>query len=125
MKGATGIEVDRLSYKVVELSSPEIFKYPFAYVSEPGEMRLTDEEVENLREYIDRGGFVMIDDFGGQGQGPQEFENFRDNLIRAFPDRDMFELDDKHPLLNTFYAIDSIQTVHPMTQVKSVFYGYP
>ena len=125
MKGATGIEVDRLSYKVVELSSPEIFKYPFAYVSEPGEMRLTDEEVENLREYIDRGGFVMIDDFGGQGQGPVEFENFRDNLIRAFPDRDMFELDDNHGLLNTFYKIDSIQTVHPMTGVKSVFYGYP
>ena len=125
MKEATGIEVDRLSYKIVELSSPEIFRYPFSYVSEPGEMHLTDEEVENLREYIDRGGFVMVDDFGGQGQGPSEFEHFRDNLIRAFPDRDMYELDDSHALLNTFYKIDSIQAVHPMTGVKSVFYGYP
>jgi hypothetical protein len=125
MKEVTGINVDRLSYRVVELGSPEIFEYPFSYVSEPGEMELTDHEVANLREYIDRGGFVMIDDFGGQGQGPQEFEAFRDNLIRAFPDRDMFLLDDSHEMLNTFYEIDSIQTVHPMSLVKSVFYGYP
>lgn len=125
MSEATGIDVERMSYRVVELSSPEIFKYPFAYVSEPGEMRLTEEEVENFRQYIDRGGFVMVDDFGGQNQGQQEFDYFRDNLIRAFPDREMFELTDDHPLLNTFYQIDSIQTVHPMTGVKSVFYGYP
>src|SRR5262249_23244041 len=72
MKEVTGINVERLSYRVVELSSPEIFEYPFSYVSEPGEMLLTEEEVANLREYINRGGFVMIDDFGGQGQGPAE-----------------------------------------------------
>ena len=125
MKEVTGINVERLSYRVVELSSPEIFEYPFAYVSEPGEMLLTEQEVVNLREYISRGGFVMIDDFGGQGQGPVEFETFRDNLIRAFPDRDMFVLRDDHSILNTFYEIDSIQTVHPMSGVKSVFYGYP
>jgi hypothetical protein len=125
MKEATGIHVEKLSYRVVELSSDEIFQYPFAYVSEPGEMELTDEEVENLREYIERGGFVMVDDFGGQGQGPGEFESFRANLLRAFPDRDMFVIEDSHPLLNTFYQIDSLQTEHPMTRVKSIFYGYP
>src|SRR5215510_12592875 len=125
MKEVTGINVEQLSYRVVELSSPEIFQYPFSYVSEPGEMRLTEEEVANLREYINRGGFVMVDDFGGQGQGPAEFEAFRDNLIRAFPERDMFVLTEDHPMLNTFYQIDSIETVHPMTGVKSVFYGYP
>jgi len=125
MKEVTGINVERLSYRIVELGSPEIFDYPFSYVSEPGEMRLNDKEIANLREYLDRGGFVMIDDFGGQGQGPQEFEAFRDNLIRAFPERDMFPLKEDHPMLNTFYRIDSIQTVHPMTGVKSEFFGYP
>jgi hypothetical protein len=125
MKEATGINVDRLSYRIVELSSPEIFKYPFSYVSEPGEMLLNDQEIENLREYINRGGFVMIDDFGGQGGGDREFQAFRNNLLRAFPDRDMFPLTDDHPLLNIYYDIDSLQTVHPMTGVKSVFYGYP
>jgi hypothetical protein len=125
MKEVTGINVERLSYRVVELGSPEIFDYPFSYVSEPGEMLLSEAEVANLREYINRGGFVMIDDFGGQGQGPEEFEAFRDNLIRAFPERDMFVLKEDHAMLNTFYKIDSLQTEHPMTRVKSIFYGYP
>ncbi len=124
MKEASGLNVDRMSYKIVELGSPEIFKYPFAYISEPGEMRLTDPEIVNLREYVERGGFIMVDDFGGQGGGDAEFQRFRANLLRAFPDRDMFILTDDHPLLNIFYHIDSIQTVHPMTGVPSVFYGY-
>src|SRR5947207_2201789 len=72
MKETSGINVERFSYRIVELSSPEIFKYPFSYVSEPGEMDLTDPEVLNLRQYLNRGGFVMIDDFGGQGNEQRE-----------------------------------------------------
>jgi len=125
MREATGINVERMSYKVVELTSPEIFKYPFAYVSEPGEMDLTDEEIINLREYVDRGGFIMIDDFGGQGGGDYELRMFLSNMHRAFPDREMFLLTDEHPLLNIFYNIDSIETIHPMSGAKSVFYGFP
>ncbi len=50
---ATGLDVEELSYRVIELGSDEIFNHPFAYVSEPGEMELTEQEVENLREYIE------------------------------------------------------------------------
>ncbi len=119
------IEVDSQSYRIVELGSPEIFQYPFSYVSEPGEMRLTDAEVENLREYINRGGFVMVDDFGGQGQGPREFENLRMNLRRAFPDREIINLTNSHTIFHTLYDINSLNTVHPMTGVKSIFFGFP
>jgi hypothetical protein len=125
MKETSAINVDRMSYRIVELSSPEIFQYPFSYVSEPGEMFLTDQEVVNLREYIGRGGFVMVDDFGGQGGGRPEFERFRANLLRAFPDRDLVPITDDSPLLHIFYDIDSLNTVHPMTGVKSIFFGYP
>ena len=125
MKETSVIDVEKMSYRVVELGSPEIFNYPFSYVSEPGEMDLTEAEVINLREYINRGGFVMVDDFGGQGGGDREFQAFRRNLLRAFPERDMFVLTDDHELLQNFYNIDSLQTVHPMTGVKSIFYGYP
>jgi uncharacterized protein DUF4159 len=125
MKEASGINVDRLSYRIVELGSPEVFKYPFSYISEPGEMELSDQEVVNLREYIDRGGFIMVDDFGGQGQGRSEFERFRANLLRAFPDRDMFLLTEDHPLMNIFYHVDNLLMLHPMTNVPAIFYGYP
>jgi hypothetical protein len=125
MKETSMIDAERMSYRIVELSSPDVFQYPFSYVSEPGEMFLTDQEVVNLREYINRGGFVMVDDFGGQGGGRPEFERFRSNLLRAFPDRDLIPITDDSPLLHIFYDIDSLNTVHPMTGVKSIFYGYP
>ena len=125
MQETSLIDVERVSYRIVDLASPEIFDYPFSYVSEPGQMQLTDAEVENFREYINRGGFVMVDDFGGQGQGPREFQNLRVNLRRAFPDREMINLDNSHTIFHTLYDINSLNTVHPMTGVKSVFLGFP
>src|SRR5262245_11994245 len=44
MHEATLIDTNRLSYQVVDLASPEIFKYPFSYVSHPGEVIPSDEE---------------------------------------------------------------------------------
>jgi hypothetical protein len=81
----TGINVQQMSYRIVELGSNEVFDYPFAYVSEPGEMLLTDEEVVNLREFIQRGGFILVDDFDGSWQ----LEQFRSQIRRAFPLRDL------------------------------------
>src|SRR5688572_590431 len=47
MSEATGLHVERMSYRIVELGSPELFDYPFSYISEAGEMRLTEQEVVN------------------------------------------------------------------------------
>jgi hypothetical protein len=121
----TSIDVDRFSYRIVDLASDEVFDYPFSYVSHPGSMGLNAIETENLREYIARGGFVMMDDFGGQGQGPREFEYVRSTLKAAFPDREMFELPVTHPIFHNFYDINAVNTVHPMSGQKSVFLGYP
>lgn len=124
MKEASLIDTDRLSYQIVNLASPEIFKYPFGYVSHPGEVVPSDEEINNLREYIERGGFLMLDDFGGQGQGAWEMEGFKDILRRAFPGREMYLLKDNHELLRISYQIDDLNMVHPMSDAKSTFYGF-
>src|SRR5690606_38017769 len=76
---ATGIDVALLSYRIVDLGSEEVFQYPFAYVSEPGEMELTEREVLHLREFIDRGGFILVDDF----DGPWQLEQLRSQVRRA------------------------------------------
>ncbi len=120
MKEATGINVDRLSYRIVPMSSKDIFKYPFGYISEPGMMWLTDLEVKNFREFVDRGGFVMIDDF----DGPRQFQVMQQNIQRVFPDREMFRLDDSHAILNTYYKIDSLYVESPYNVgADAVFYG--
>jgi hypothetical protein len=124
MKEVSLIDTSRLSFKIVDLASQEIFKYPFAYISHPGEVFPSDQEIDNLREYIERGGFLMLDDFGGQGQGPWEMENFKMMLRRAFPDRDMYPLKDDHELLRLSYHIDNLNMEHPMSGAKSTFYGF-
>jgi hypothetical protein len=121
----SGLNVDRTSYRIVDIGSPELFQHPFSYVSHPDEMNLSEEELVNFRQYIDRGGFIMVDDFGGQDQGPEEFERFRTTLYRAFPDREMFLLTEDHPLLTLFYDVDNLQMEHPMSGVKAIFYGFP
>jgi hypothetical protein len=109
MSEATGIHVERMSYKFVPLESEEIFKYPFGYISEPGQMFLTEEEIQNFREFVDRGGFVMLDDFDNSRQ----FERMKENMDLVFPDRPMVRMKDSHEILRTFYMINSLYVESP------------
>jgi len=112
----TGIRVNPDSYKIVQLSSPEIFKYPFLYLSEPGFLALTDKEISNLGEYIRRGGFIMADDFRGPGflrGGPDELQVLRTYLKRAVPERDLVKLDISHEVFHTFFDVDTLKMKPP------------
>jgi hypothetical protein len=120
MKEATGIHLEHTSYRIVPMSSEEIFDYPFGYISEPGMMWLTEEEVRNFRQFVDRGGFVMLDDF----DGPQQFAVMMDNIERVFPDRPMVRLDDTHRILHTYYDINTIYVESPYeVGGRAAFYG--
>ncbi len=111
----TGVRVTPTSYKIVRLSSPEIFNYPFLYLSEPGFMILNEKEIANLGEYIRRGGFIMADDFRTANylHGPEEIEVLRTYLKRAVPERELVRLDIKNPIFHTFYDIDTLQMDPP------------
>jgi hypothetical protein len=120
MKEATGVHVEHSSYRIVPMSSKEIFNYPFGYISEPGMMWLTDEEVKNFREFVDRGGFVMLDDF----DGPRQFAIMKENIQRVFPEREMVRLEDGHKVLHSFYDINSIYVESPYeVGGPAIFYG--
>ena len=120
MSEATGVDVDMMSYRIVEIASDEIFEYPFGYISEPGMMWLTDLEIEYFREYVDRGGIVMLDDFDGQRQ----FQIMYEQMKRVFPDKEMRVLSDIHPMLNTYYEINSLYVQSPYNySAPPVFYG--
>ncbi len=119
---ATDLNVARMSYQIVRLDDPELFTYPFIYISEPGTMRLTVAEVEGFREYLDRGGFVMVDDFDGYN----DLSNWDWNLKRVYPDREMIPLTVDHPIFHTFYDISDLDvTAFAASNGWPVFYGYP
>jgi hypothetical protein len=120
IKSATGIDVDVLSFRIVDLGSDEIFDYPFAYVSEPGEMELTEQEITNLREYIERGGFVLMDDF----DGPRQLGNMRAQVLKAFPESRFEPIDERHPLFGVLFTLGNLDRMSPYVPGgRIVYYG--
>ena len=115
---ATGVHTSPKAFKIVHLDSPEIFKYPFLYISEPGFMDLTDKEIENFREYVNRGGFAMCDDFRANDLYNLEYE-----MKKVFPNREMTRMDLKHPLFTTYYTIDSLVMPPPYGGYEPEFWG--
>src|SRR5215472_8553673 len=115
----TNIKSNNTAYKVVDIDSPDIFKYPFAYLSEPGFIDLHPQDVVNLREWLDRGGFLLVDDFrtaeySRYTHGPEDdINHFRIEMKKMYPDRDFVRLDLSDPIFNTFYKIDSLHMVAP------------
>jgi hypothetical protein len=118
LERATGLDVEEMSYRIVELGSEEVFDYPFAYVSEPGEMELTEQEVENLRQFIGRGGFVLMDDF----DGPIQWAQMRSQVLRAFPDRDFVPLPIGHAVFHTHSDVDDLDAMAEHVPGGSITY---
>lgn len=97
--------------KSMWLTDPDLFNYPFAYLIEPGGMYLSEAEVAALREYLERGGFLMVDDFWGQ----REWLNFAREIQRVFPNREIFDIPLEHEIFQLVYKLTEkplIPSVH-------------
>ena len=119
---ATGINLHKMSYVIIRLDDEELFRYPFSYMSEVGEMSMSEREVEVLREYLNRGGFVMVDDFDSQ----YSLDWFASQMKMVFPGRDFVELTVEHPIFHTFYKIPTLDVESPFQYRggRPKFYGY-
>lgn len=95
---------------VLGFDDPEIFDYPFLYMLEVGQgggIVMSPAETENLRQYLLRGGFLLIDDFWGQRQ----WDNFYAAFSQVFPDREIVELDPDHEIFHVYYDIEGPQMI--------------
>lgn len=86
---------------VVELTQKNLGDYPFIYIVEPGYLVFRDEEVTALRRYLDKGGFLMIDDFWGE----DEWSNIESELKRVFPEREIVDLPIEHPIFHCVFDL--------------------
>ncbi len=115
----TGIEANTGGHNILSVGDPEIFKYPLAFIIEPGWMTLDDAEAANLREYLLKGGFLIFDDFAGERQ----LDNFLEQLRRILPAAAPVRLEPEHPIFHAFFDIDSLDFYHPYRGVPSSFLG--
>jgi len=80
----------------------EVYNWPWLYAVEVGHWDLTDPHAKKLRDFINRGGFFMVDDF----HGTREWEVFIASMQRVFPDRSIVEIDDSNPIFHTIFDLD-------------------
>jgi hypothetical protein len=80
----------------------DAFNYPWINAGEMGDWNLTYAQATALREYLLRGGFLMLDDFWGT----EEWDRFMDSMLRVFPDRAIVEISDDDPIFHVVYDLD-------------------
>jgi Domain of unknown function (DUF4159) len=88
--------------RIVRLTDEALFDFPFLYAVEVGSWTFTDDEARILREYLDRGGFLMTDDFHGTYQWQSFYTQFR----KIFPDRPLVDIDESDEIFHVLYSVD-------------------
>lgn len=104
----------------VDLADPKLRRFPMIYAVEVGHMDLTPEQVHGLRDYLNAGGLLVVDDFWGS----YEWARFEYNMRKVLPGRPIVELPMDHPLFSTYYQIDSVLQVPNVQNGRAVTRGY-
>ena len=92
----TTLPVEKTEARVT-LGSDRLWDYPYLYITGHGNIKLSDEEVVRLREYLTRGGFLHADDNYGLDS------SFRREIARVFPDRPLIDVPLTHPIYSLVY----------------------
>ena len=82
--------------EVIDVDDGPMYDYPWLYAVEVGHWELSDPQAKKLREYLDRGGFLMVDDF----HGTREWEVFMMSLRLVFPDRQVVDIPNGDPIFH-------------------------
>ncbi len=96
-------ERGEFEHAVVKLTDESLFDYPFIYMVEVGYLVFNEDEIQRLREYLFRGGFLMVDDFWGE----DEWDNWALQIARVFDPLEypIIDLELDHPIFNCVFQI--------------------
>ncbi len=94
----TSIDARSVEQPVNLEDGDDVFNWPWLYAVEVGHWQLTSEQAAKLREYLLRGGFLMVDDF----HGTCEWAVFVASMRRVFPNRPIVDIPDDDPIFHTY-----------------------
>jgi len=111
-----GPHVDDIN--ALTLDDPDLFRYPIAYVIEVDWWAMTDSEAAALRAYLEKGGFLIVDDFkprrfrGGFGSDfGSGWEVFAAQMKRVLPGGQFVDLEASHPIFHSFFEINRLDII--------------
>ncbi len=87
----------KTEYKDVSIGSSDLHSYPFIFLTGHGNININSSEANNLRTYLDNGGFLYIDDDYGID------EHARNMMKQVYPDEEFIELPYSHPIYNNVF----------------------
>ena len=103
---------------VIALDDPALFDHPVAYIVEVGRWAPNEAETSALRRWMQRGGFLIVDDF----QSPDWF-NFEHQMARVLPGLRVQPIPPTHPIFDAFYRITTFDQVrHPYSGAQTTFW---
>jgi hypothetical protein len=100
LQANTNLKV-KAEYKFVDISSEEMFSYPFLFMTGHGNIVFSSSEADRLKKYLENGGFLYIDDDYGLDKA------LRREMKKVFPDKEFIELPFSHSIYNIFYDFSS------------------
>jgi hypothetical protein len=104
--------------QILTLDDPRLFRYPIAYMWEPGFWTMTDSEAASFRSYLLKGGFAIFDDFERD-----QWRNFESQMRRVLPDAQFVKLDKSNRIFDTFFRMTTIDFPHPMYGILPTYCG--
>jgi hypothetical protein len=121
LKDLASVRLHDKGSNVHTLDDPQLGQYPVAHLTEPGYWYPTDEEALALRKWIQKGGFLWVDDF----YFDRQYQVFEAAIKKVLPDARIERLDVSHPIFNTFFTIKTLDGMtHPATrEAKAVYLG--
>lgn len=123
---------DRSRWLHLSLDDPDLYRHPIAYIVEVGYWNPSDAEVRALRNYLLKGGFLIVDDFRGR-----DLFNFLEQMRRVLPGAEIFQLTGQqailpdirmfpgtanHEIFDSFFRIDEPEALIPPYGREAPFY---
>jgi uncharacterized protein DUF4159 len=102
LRRLTRVQVRSVEQPVNLDDGDDVYYWPWLAAGEMGDWKLTDAQAKKLRDYLLRGGFLMLDDFWGT----EEWNRFAESMRAVFPDRPMVEIDNADSVFHSVYDLD-------------------
>jgi len=87
---------------VVDADDEDVFDWPWIFVEDPGQWRISDSTAQRLREYLGRGGFLVLDD----SHGDFEWANLAEGVHKILPDAQIEDLADGDEIFHVLYDLN-------------------